>query len=100
MAANSRQKHMSENLAGHIQKCYTTVIVTVLLVTLSLPDWNHKAPFPVGWDDTSLPDSNQNCVHTLDHILTTRPQQFARDATDPSRFSTLQPAHRQPSLLN
>src|SRR5258705_420784 len=100
MAANSRQEHVSENLTRHRQKCYPTVIVTVLLVTFSLPDWNHKAPFPVGWDDASLPDSKQNCMHPLDHIFTTRPPQFARDAKDPSCFPTLQPAHYQPSLLN
>ena len=49
--ANPNEKDSCQDLAWHKEEGNPPVVVTLLGVTLSLPDPNDNPPFPIGRDD-------------------------------------------------
>ena len=57
--ADSIEENSCQDLAWHREECNPPVVVTILGVTLSLPDQNDNAPSPVGRDDPRVPNGRQ-----------------------------------------
>ena len=76
-----------QDLAWHREEDNPPVVVTLLRVTLSLPDRNDNAPSPVGQDDPALPNGAQHSVQPQHLIRILLPKKEMRRADGARRVS-------------
>ena len=60
--ADPIKENLFQELAWHREEGNPSVVVTLLGVTLSLPDRNDNAPSPVGRDNLRVPNGTQQSV--------------------------------------